>query len=366
MARVLLNGSDPNFAKARSDLIQELVRRGHQVHVSAPAFSDTSRQLLAEIGAIAHEMAISRTSVMPLRDLAYAVRMARLVRQVSPDQVLSYTIKPNIWGTLAAATAGAPAAMVVTGLGYAFLEPRSKRHRLVGKAARALYRLAIARANEVFFQNRDDWAEFRKSGCLPDTAKATIVNGSGVDLDRFGPSPLPDQPVFLMIARLLRAKGVLDYLRAARIASRDLPQARFLLAGPSEEGPDALAMSDVLREPNVHYLGELEDVRPAIERCSVFILPSHREGTPRVVLEAMAMARPIITTDSAGCRETTRNGVNGFLVPTGDPEGLAQAMVALGRDQGLRRRMGAESRRAAEQRYSVHDVNAALLRRLGL
>jgi glycosyltransferase involved in cell wall biosynthesis len=258
--------------------------------------------------------------------------------------------------------------MVITGLGYTFLETRSRSHFLVRKIAHALYRMATAKADAIAFQNPDDLAEFVAAGCLADTSKAFLINGSGVDVGHFQPVPLPDAPIFLMLTRLIRAKGIDEYADAANLLRKDIPDARFLLAGPLESGPDAFSDAEVRSwsERGLKYLGSVDDVRPLIARCSVFVLPSWREGTPRSVLEAMAMARPIITTDTPGCRETTRDGVNGRLVPVRDFVALANAMRDLAADPEERRRMGQVGRRVAEDRYAVEKVNAALLDRIGL
>jgi glycosyltransferase involved in cell wall biosynthesis len=195
-----------------------------------------------------------------------------------------------------------------------------------------------------------------------------LINGSGVDLEYFAPSPLPEQPVFLMIARLLGAKGVREYAAAAlRIRSRR-SGARFLLAGYRDGGPDCIraAELDGWVSEGLEYLGPLGDVRPAIRESSVYVLPSYREGTPRSVLEAMAMGRPIITADVPGCRETVVHGKNGLLVPPRDPESLAAAMESLIEQPGLRAEMGARSLELCRSKYDVDAVNTALLEHLGL
>jgi glycosyltransferase involved in cell wall biosynthesis len=368
MPRVLLNGSEAFDLMRRRDLVRAIVARGHEVHLSCPGLSTASREALEATGAAVHAVDLRRTGQSVIQDLRYAQSLRRLTPRIGPDHVLGFTIKPNIWGTLAGAGSGARCAMMITGLGYVFLESRSWKHRLVQVIARWLYRLATAEAETVAFQNPDDLAEFVAAGCLAAPDKAFIVNGSGVDTAYFAPEPLPGQPVFLMLTRLLRAKGIDDYADAASILRASLPDARFLLAGPLDGGPDAFTEDEVRswRDRGLEYLGNFDDVRPVIASCSVFVLPSWREGTPRSVLEAMAMGRPVITTDAPGCRETTVDGVNGRLVPVRDPRQLAEAMKDLAGDPEARRRMGREGRRIAEERYAVEKVNGALLDRLGL
>jgi glycosyltransferase involved in cell wall biosynthesis len=368
MACVLLNGSEPYDLTKRLALITAIVARGHELHVSSPPLPGDARRALTAAGATVHEVALSRTGRSIVEDLRYAWSLRRLTRTVGPDVVLGYTIKPNIWGTLAGAAAGARCAMVITGLGYTFLETRSRVHGLVRAIARALYGLATAKAEAIAFQNPDDRADFIAAGCLANPGKAFLINGSGVDVDHFRPVALPDAPIFLMLTRLIRAKGIGDYADAASMLRAELPDARFLLAGPLESGPDAFSEEEVRSwgERGLEYLGNIDDVRAIIARCSVFVLPSWREGTPRSVLEAMAMARPIVTTDAPGCRETTIEGVNGHLVPVGDPARLADAMRDLAGNPGKRKSMGEAGRQIAEDRYAVGKVNAALLDRIGL
>ena len=368
MARVLLNGSEPFDLVRRRPLITAIIERGHEVHVSSPALPPEARGALEATGARVHEVDLRRTGQSIAEDLRYARALRRLTARLRPDHVLGFTIKPNIWGTLAGALSRARCGMVMTGLGYVFLETRGWKHRLVQLAARGLYRLATSKADAIAFQNPDDRADFIAAGCLGEPGKAFLVNGSGVDVGYFSPAPLPDQPVFLMLTRLLRAKGIDEYADAAHILRGQLDGARFLLAGPIETGPDAFSDGEVQSwaDRGLEYLGNFDDVRPVIAGCSVFVLPSWREGTPRSVLEAMAMGRPIVTTDAPGCRETTVEGLNGHLVPVRDPVLLAKAMAKLAGNPAKRRTMGRESRRIAEERYAVEKVNAALLDRFGL
>jgi glycosyltransferase involved in cell wall biosynthesis len=189
-----------------------------------------------------------------------------------------------------------------------------------------------------------------------------------VDLSYFQPTSLPEAPVFLLIARLLWSKGIREYVGAALKVREQVPHARFQLAGFLDEGPDAVtdAELDGWIKAGIEYLGPLEDIRPAMAGASVYVLPSYREGTPRTVLEAMAMGRPVITTDAPGCRETVRNRVNGLLVPTRDVDSLAAAMTILAEDSAVRSAMGAEARRIAEGKYAAEAVAMSVLAHLSL
>jgi len=204
---------------------------------------------------------------------------------------------------------------------------------------------------------------------LVDGGKCGLVNGSGVDLAHYDLAPLPEAPVFLFIGRLLTDKGIVEYAEAARQVKARYPEARFLVAGWLDSNPTAISQQQLdgwINDGIIEFLGKLDDVRPAIGQCAVYVLPSYREGTPRTVLEAMSMGRPVITTDAPGCRETVIDGRNGFLVPVKAIDELAEAMIKLAGDSGLREIMGKESRLIAEDKYDVHKVNRSMLRQLGL
>jgi glycosyltransferase involved in cell wall biosynthesis len=257
---------------------------------------------------------------------------------------------------------------LVTGLGYAFTggrEPKRLLSRLVG---RMMYKRAFRRAFLAVFQNPDDLGEFRRLGLLPPSLPTLLVAGSGVDIGHYAPAPLPAGASFLMIARLLKDKGVRELTQAAARLKAEHPEVRISLAGFLDTSPDGIGQAGVdrLLAANVAYLGLQDDVRRSIAAHSVYVLPSYREGTPRSVLEAMAMGRPVITTDAPGCRETVVDGVNGLLVPPRDWEALYRAMLRFVEEPELIAPMGAQSRRIAEERFDVRKVNAALIAATGL
>jgi glycosyltransferase involved in cell wall biosynthesis len=366
---VLLNGS---FAESiinfRGPLIAEMVARGHHVHVTSPDIPDQIASKVRSLGAHPHPVPLQRAGFGLWSDLKYFRALSRLMSEVKPDLVVGYTIKPNIWGSIAAHLRGIPSASMVTGLGYAFIAQHGFKRKLVQNLARRLYQVATSANSRVVFQNPDDLADFIAAGCLSDPKKARLVNGSGVDLARFRVSPLPEGPAFLLVARLLKTKGIQEYVDAAKQVKRSHPGTRFVLAGPMDSSPDGVAQAklDEWIEAGIEYIGPLSDVRSAITDASVYVLPSYREGTPRSVLEAMAMGRPIITTDAPGCRETTVDGSNGFLVSVRSSEALAEAMTKLAISGELRTEMGLESRRIAQEKYDVNHVNDTLLALLNL
>jgi len=220
----------------------------------------------------------------------------------------------------------------------------------------------------VFFQNPDDRDLFLKLR-LVDPAQIVLIEGSGVDLDHYAVAPSHDSPVFLMVARLVRDKGVYEYAEAAQLVKRRFPQARFLLVGPADSNPAALDLRELdqwVREGVLQYAGELKDVRPAMAECFAYVLPSYREGTPRTVLEAMSIGRAVITTDAPGCRETIVDGDSGLLVPVKNAPALANAMLMLLENSALARQMGKQARLRVVQKYDVRKVNAKIIRSLGL
>lgn len=363
-----------SFAKSlvilRRHLLAALAARGHEVIALAPDDVPEVRAELARIGVGFRMIALERTGMNPWRDLRAVAGLVALLRELRPEVMLSYTAKPVIYGGLAARAARVPHVFaLVTGLGYAFIEQGTLRGRVVGALVRRLYRASLAGAEAVLFQNADDRELFRELGLIGAAKRTVITDGSGVDLAAFAVRPLPPQPVFLLIARMLRDKGVVELADAARIVKRAVPGARIQLLGPHDTNPAALSRAELAaweREGIVEYLGETADVRPMIEAASVVVLPSYREGLPRSVLEGMAMGRPIIATDVPGCRQTVEHGVTGYLVPVRDAQALAAAMLRLIEAPAAAAAMGAAARRLAETRFGVERVTATILDAMGL
>ncbi|MDM0103692.1 glycosyltransferase family 4 protein [Variovorax sp. J22R24] len=355
----------------RAPLIAALQAKGLEVHVAAPALSRGSaiRETLEDKGLKVHEVQMQRTGTSPVADLKSLGSLFALMLRVRPDFVLGYTIKPVIYGSLAAWLARVPKRFaLITGLGYAF-QADAKRAGLQS-LVRRLYALALANVDVTFFQNPDDQALFLNTSMIQQQAKTVVVNGSGVDVAQFSPAEIPTGTVrFVLIARLLRDKGVREYAHAARLVRKKHPSVQFDLVGWIDENPSAIAQAELdqwTSEGTIHFLGRLSDVRPAIANCSVFVLPSYREGTPRTVLEAMAMGRAVITTDAPGCRETVVNGDNGYLVPVQCVDALEKAMLRFVESPELINKMGQRGRQMAEEKYDVHKVNAEMLRKMGI
>ena len=374
MRVAVIAGFAPSLVNFRGELLREMVARGHTVLALAPERDAGVIAKLAELGVAFEQVPLARTGLNPLADLRALGALARTLRRFRADVTLAYTAKPVIYGTLAARLAGVPLrCAMITGVGSA-LGAEQGKGRLVSLVMRGLYAAALRQAQLVFFQNPDDEALFRRLGLLGRAARVERTNGSGVDLERFAPAPLPQGGpfTFLMIARLLRDKGVVEYVDAARAVRRSHPKARFRLVGGLDPNPTGISARELqiwLDEGAIEYLGTMDDVRPAIAAAQVYVLPSYAEGTPRSVLEAMAMARPILTTDVAGCRETVEAGVNGLLVQARSAEALAEGMrrmLAAGEQAGRLEEMGRASRAIAERKFDVVTVNRLVLEAMGL
>lgn len=366
---ILVNASyAPSLVNFRGPLIKAMIAAGHEVHASAPELRGDSADRIAALGAFPHEAPLARAGLNPAADWSYYRWVRKIIRTSKADMALGYTIKPCIWGSLAAEAEGIESASLITGLGFAFIPGKGLLRQLVNRVSRQLYRRATAANRVVIFQNPDDQADFIAAGALANPAKARLVNGSGVDMAHYAQVPLPDEPRFLMISRLLANKGVREYGEAASLLLGQGVAARFALAGYFDEGPDAITRDELARwqAAGVEYLGPLDDVRPALGAASVYVLPSYREGTPRTVLEAMAMGRAVITTDAPGCRETIRDGETGMLIPVRDTAATAEAMQILASDSEARRAMGAAGLEYCRQKYAVEKINAAMLGHLGL
>lgn len=366
---ILINGSHPDYLlKLRGDLIRKLISMGYSVHVSTPGLDDSALENIADLGAVAHAVSVSRRKLNPFSDLSYLLEMWQLIRDLKPHFVINYTIKPNIWASFAARLTKVRYGFMVTGLGYAFIPSNNKIRSILQKTVHKLYRIASAGAYAVLFQNPDDVEDFRQAGCLPDQTKAKITNGSGVDVNHFYDCALPQDDSYLLISRLLSTKGVREYVEAGLKLKAESPEVKIRLAGFLDFGPDAISEEELHGwiARGVEFLGKLEDIRPAMEATAVYVLPSYREGTPRTVLEAMSMGRPIISTDAPGCRETVVHQQNGMLVPVADQDALYRSMKQLQGNHELKEAYGRKSRSIALEKYAVERVNEATTEYFGL
>jgi len=353
----------------RGDLLREFKARGF--HVCAMA-NDKDTDVIAKLLEIDVEFisySIARNGLNPLKDLNTILDFYKVIKRVKPDMIFAYTIKPIIWAGLVSRFLNqGQFYALVTGLGFAF-QGRTLIRRLLTGLVVFLYRLSLTNAVGVIFQNKDsrDYFVDKKMVRL---SQATVVAGSGINVERFSLSILPDGDIsFLCIARLLGDKGIREYSLAASAVKKSYPNARFLLVGPEDSSPDGISLSEVQKwhdEGIIQFCGSTSDVRPYIAGSHVYVLPSYHEGMPRSTLEAMAMGRPVLTTDALGCRDTVNDGVNGFKVPVRDSACLAEKMLWCIENREKLDVMGKESRKMAEEIFDVRSVNADLLNAMNI
>jgi glycosyltransferase involved in cell wall biosynthesis len=366
MKLVVIGGWAPSLIQFRGPLLRAMVAAGHEVTALAADGTLAITEALARLGVRFEPIELARTGLDPIADGRAIVDLTRRLRALAPDLVLGYTIKPVIYGSLAARLAGVPRrAAMITGLGSALASARTPKQRAVAAIARGLYRAGLAQCDVVIFQNTDDRDDLRRLGALSKRARTAIVRGSGVDLAHYAASPLPaGPPVFLFLGRLLRDKGIAEYVAAAREVRARFPDARFRIAGWFDPNPESLPPAEldrVVAEGTIEYLGAAADVRPHLRAAHVLVLPSYREGTPRSVLEAMAMHRAVITTTAPGCRDTVVDGESGLLVPPGDARQLAAAMLRLAASPALLARLAAAGQARARALYDADRVAASVL-----
>lgn len=371
MRVIVVGGWAPSLVRFRGSLLAGMVARGHEVIATAADGDEATRAALSAMGVAFEELKLERAGLDPRADAATLATLTRRFRALRPDVVLTYTVKPVVWGGLAGRLAGVPHRFaMVTGFGYAFQGQEKLGRRVLATAVRGLYRAGLAGSEAVFFQNPDDRGEFARMGLLGKRTRVEIVRGSGVDVDYYAPAPLPvAPPVFVYVGRLVSEKGILDYVEAARRVRAIHPAAQFLVVGGIDPNPASATADQVeawVREGAIQWLGELDDVRPALARASVLVLPSYREGTPRSVLEAMSMGRAIVTTDVPGCRETIVDGAEGVLVPVRDPAALAAACARLCGEPSRIPAMGALGRKRVEALYDARRVAGHMLDVMGL
>ena len=341
------------------------LRAGYQVHIATPP-GERAKEIIA-CGFFYHELVLSRSGRNPFRELASLLAFYRLFVGVKPDLVYLMTVKPILYGGIAARLAGVKAVVAaVFGMGYLFTDTGFKT-RLIRSLVIRLYRFALGHRNiRVIFQNPSDRALMIELGAV-NPACTVLIKGSGVDLGRFAFRPEPaGVPIVLMAARLLYDKGVIEYCESVRKLSALGVKARFLLAGDSDEGnPSNISGRDlemIRTQMTIEMLGFRRDMPALLSEASIIVLPSYREGLPRVLEEAAACGRAVVTTDVPGCRDAIQPGVTGLLVPAKNVDKLAEAVRLLVDDNLLRRKMGQSGRELAERCYAVEHIVSAHLR----
>lgn len=352
----------------RIDMMKSFIEKGYRVVAVGQESESEWSERFAAMGIRYRRLYAERNGTNPIKDLKMLKSIQRIIDEEKPDKIFCYQAKTVIYGTLAAHSRGIHEIYaLIAGLGSVF-RGSGMKNNVIRYVLKTEYRIALKHAKAVIFQNPDDM------GCFVDEKvvsreKCRMINGSGVDTARFTPTNLPEAPAFLMTARLIRDKGVKEYLDACRALKKKMPAVRCMLVGPYDTNPSAIKpdeLQEYVDDGSIEYFGEQSDVRPYLEQCAVFVLPSYHEGTPKTVLEAMASGRAVITTDAPGCRETVTDGQNGLLIPTKDTDALIAAMERLACDIPLCKQMGIEGRRLAQEKYDVARVNYEIAKIMNL
>ena len=358
-------GDGDSLVDFRGNLIKEYLQLGYEVYAVAPYIKEHNKKKLLEWNVNLRIINFQRKSLNPFSSAKSFVELCKNISSISPDTIFSYTHKPVIFGALAGYLCRVKKIVsLITGTGHIFDSYNfiTKLKRFIGLTG---FKLALFVSTHVIFQNKDDKKLFIDLN-LCSQAKSFVVNGSGVDLDHFQIESFPEKLTFLCLARLIESKGLREYAKACEIVRKSIPEARFLLGGPADPHNDAINVKEIKEiwkdKYGIDYLGYIEDPREAIKDCSVYVLLSYNEGTPRTGLESMSMGRPIITTDVNGCRETVKHMQNGYLVPQFDHIEAANHMLSFFNDKYLIEKMGNQSRIYCSKKYDVHKVNSSILK----
>lgn len=368
MVFLIFSNKAETLVNFRLDLIKDIQSQGKTVHACAPNLSPTSMtgKVLLEEGVVVHSVPVARTGLNPFLDMLTFVRLILLIRRICPDEMLCYTVKPVIWGSFASRLLRVKRQYsLITGVGYALAQGQGNlKYRLVQGIVKKLYNFALRHNHKVFFQNQDDLKLFQNLGIISCNSPAIVVNGSGVNLNKFSPTPLPEKTTFVFVGRLLFDKGIREFVQACRVLKRKYPEVSFKVAGGLDVNPESATEEEINSwnaDGILEYLGEVKDIKMVLADSSAIVLPSYREGVPRSVLEAMAMGRAVITTDAPGCKETVIDGINGYLVAPRSSESLMFAMEKVIKQPSLLITMGSESLKLANEKFDVKKVNKAML-----
>lgn len=355
-----LTGHAPSVYMFRLDCMKYLQTRGFEVFVLAPEPKEEWGAAFEEHGIAYTQVSLSKNSTNPLNDIKTYFDLRKKLKAYRPDVVFCDHAKMIVYGLLAAKHTGIRHRLVMLGgVGSVLRDPPENfKRKLIKKLLTVEYRVALPKADRIFFQNRDDLALFKDLKMAKDR-QAVMVPGSGVNLERFPQTPLPKNRNFLFVGRLIRDKGLMEYMEAGRLLRTKYPEAELHIVGYFDPNQTMLSIGDLqpyIDDGTVIFHGEQKNVLPFLQDCFAFVLPSYHEGTPRSVLEALSVGRPVITTNAPGCRETVIDGKNGFLVPVKDAKAIARAMETLCADRELAERMARGSRSFAEETFDVDIV----------
>ena len=359
MKILVISPNNKTVYNFRGDLIKDMISSGHQVYVTGPNsdFIDEIKKLGVKDFFQIH-VKNNKTSIK--EDLRYFFNLRKLIQKLKPDLVFSYTLKPVVYGSIAAKSCGVKNIQsLIAGLGRIY-SSESIKAKIVRAFTYVLCKIAFFCSTRVIFQNPDDVKDLVNKHYLP-LKKTAVVNGSGVNMSRFSPTPFPSKPTFLMVCRIIEQKGVFDFAKASRLLKKEIPDARCILLGGFDTGIGSITQRDLqefIDDGSIELPLEVKDPVPFYQNSSVFVLPSfYREGIPRSILEGMSCARPIITTNWPGCKEPIIDGVNGFLVPPHDPNSLYKRMLFLATHCDKAQEMGRIAYQSCKERFEVSIVN---------
>lgn len=364
MRILVLSSHTPSLFWFRLDMMKSFQSKGAEVIAVGPENDEKWIGEFRDNGIEYRSIPVSRNGLNVLADIKTFNALIRLIKETKPDKIFTYQAKTIVYGTLAARVVGnIEVYPLVAGLGSIF-RGKGFKNKLVKIILSIQYRLAFKYSQKVIFQNNDDKSELVNLGLLSES-KTCIIHGSGVNTKKLTPTEFPNEKAILYIGRLIGDKGVREYLELSKRLKDKGQNVRCLLVGPYDTNPSAITPEELkpyIVDGIIEYFGEQRDIRPYMKQCSVYVLPSYHEGTPKTVLEAMSMGRPIVTTDAPGCRETVVNGENGYLVPIKDVEALEQAVIKILDNPELISRLGKRSRLIAESKYDIDRVNDSILK----
>lgn len=350
----------------RGDFIKCLIENGYEVFTASPDYTKEDYEKLCAMGAIPVEFMLQRTGLDPFKDFKSIMQLKSIIKENQIDLVFPYTVKPVIYGSMAANMCKVPVVSLITGLGYAFSRLSTKA-KILQNINETLYKLSIRKNKIVVFQNKDDYQLLLDRKVISKQQRVAFVSGSGVNLNQFSfkEKNVTGNVSFLLVARLIKEKGIALYMEAAKLLKATYPAAVFHLVGPTETSPSAISEVEIKQfhdEGIIVFHGPQTNIVEHFHKRDIFVLPSYyREGLPRTTLEACACGNPIITTDSVGCREAVREGVNGFLIEPQNLEALVKAMEYFITNPNIIKEMGINSRKYAEERFDVNIINNDLV-----
>lgn len=366
--KILIIGVEPySIYNFRGCLIKSLIKNGCEVVAAGYKASNSQKIKINSLGCKYIEYDVNRVGLNPIKELKTLFHFITIFKDEKPDIVLAYSIKPVIWGGIASRIfKNINFYALITGTGYAFGHGSLLR-KLIKLITIYLYKISLFNSQNIIFQNQDNQNMFFDLGIIRDSSNTTIIEGSGVDLEEFSYQPINQTNIkydFIMVARLLKDKGVVEFIEATSLVKDRYPNSRFVLVGPQESSPNSLNIEYLLKNrPSdfITYYEWVDDIKPLITSSSVFVLPSYHEGLPRSVLEAMAIGRPILTTIAPGCKDTVIDGYNGWLVQKQNTSELSSRMIWFLKNQNTNIIMGENSRKLVEDKFDVKIINKKIL-----